>query len=356
MRVVNLSAISYPCRGYFYLGRLVKTEATFMEAIPSVFCNQIGNTPLVNLSDLVRPRGARLFGKCEFLNPGMSLKDRIAENMIRCAVERGELMVGGTIVCASSGNTGCSIAMLGSVQGFKVIVVTSEKCSSEKLKHIQAYHAELVVVKDSEYMQVASRLARENNYFDINQYSNPENPQAYYKTLGPELWRQTNGQITHFVMTGSTFGCISGTGKYLKEQNHSIQVVLADPIGSNMHKYYFQAYKTKNFSLEFGTMDSFIIEGAGKSKPTDCLNFNVIDDVQKVADQDSINMCHRLARHCGLLVGGSSGLNVHASLQLANKLTSNQTVVTILCDNGVKYLSKIYNSEFLLNNGITMNN
>ena len=320
----------------------------------SQFCDQIGRTPLVDLSSFVSPGGAKLYAKCEFLNPGMSLKDRIADRMIRTAIENGELEEGGTIVCASSGNTGCSVAMLGSVMGFRVIVVTSRKCSKEKLDHIKAYRAELIIAEDSEYMRVATQLARDNNYFDINQYCNPANPQAYYETLGPELWQQTDGKLSHFVMTGSTFGCISGTGKYLKEKNSQIRVILADPNGSNMHKYYFDGYKANKPDIELGAMKPFIIEGAGKSRPTDCLNCEIIDDVVQVSDQESVAMCHKLAEQQGIFAGGSSGLNVHASVQLANKLNSNDTVVTILCDNGIKYLSKIYNASYLSEHGIEM--
>lgn len=324
-----------------------------METRPSTFCDQIGGTPLVELSNLVKPGGARLFAKCEFLNPGMSLKDRIAKRMIQDAIDNGLLKPGGTLVCASSGNTGCAIAMLGSVHGFNVIVVTSSKCSQEKLNHIRAFGAEVRIENDKEYMAIAAQLAKHNDYFDINQYCNPANPQAYYETLGPEIWQQSEAQVSHFVMTGSTFGCISGTGKYLKEKNPNIKVVLADPVGSNMYKYYFQSYRANNPALDLGDMDSFIIEGAGKSRPTKCLDWKVIDDVRKVSDQQSIAMCYQLLRHQGLFVGGSSGLNVHAAVELANTLPSTAMVVTILCDNGVKYLSKIYNSEYLIHNGIT---
>ncbi|TQV77365.1 cysteine synthase family protein [Aliikangiella marina] len=318
----------------------------------NLYCQTIGKTPLINISNLVKPDGAKLLAKCEYANPGMSLKDRIASHMIHTAINNGQLKSGDTLVCASSGNTGCSVAMIGSMLGIKVIVVTSAKCSEEKQNHIKAYGAELMIMPDTDYMAKASELAIKHGYFDINQYSNPANPEAYYKTLGPEIWQETQGKVSHFVMTGSTFGCISGTGRYLKEQNAEIRVILADPDGSNMHDYYYKSFKENDNDFAVGAMKPFIIEGAGKSKPTPCLNFNVIDDVVKVNDQEAINMCYKLANTNGLLVGGSSGLNVHAAVEIANSLTSEHIIVTLLCDNGVKYLSKIFNSRFLTQNNI----
>lgn len=323
-----------------------------METLSLKITDRIGATPLIDLTSLVRKGGGKLYAKCEFMNPGMSLKDRIAQQMVKAAIQNNELRKGGTIVCASSGNTGCSIAMLGASLGFKVIVVTSKKCSKEKLEHIKAYGAEIIITEDTKYMQVANQLAETHGYFNIDQYSNPENPQAYFESLGPEIWSQTNGKISHFVMTGSTFGCITGTGRFLKEKNPNIKVVLADPSGSNMHKYYYQSYKAGNPDLELGAMKNFIVEGAGKSKPTSCLDCKVIDDVFSTTDQESVDMCYKLAKEKGLLVGGSSGLNVHAATVLANSLDPESCVVTVLCDNGVKYLSKIYNPEFLHDNNI----
>lgn len=325
-----------------------------MDLEPIKLCQdqQVGHTPLIDLSGLVKNNGAKLFAKCEYMNPGMSLKDRIASNMINKAIIKRELKPGGTIVCASSGNTGCSVAMFGAKFGFNVIVVTSDKCSLEKLNHIKSYGAKILIVGNDEYMRVADELAEEHGHFNINQYSNPDNPEAYFETLGPEIWSETQGEITHFVMTGSTFGCITGTGRYLKSKNPAVQILLSDPEGSNMYKFFHQAFKRGRLDLDLGAMGNFIIEGAGKSKPTDCLDCNVIDDVVQVTDQESIDMCRHLAKHQGLLVGGSSGLNVHAAVQLANTLTKDNTVVTVLCDSGVKYLSKIYNDNYLQSHNI----
>lgn len=305
----------------------------------------IGQTPLIKLDTNIKNSNAKIFAKCEFLNPSKSLKDRIARHMIDKAIEYGQLNEGDTIVCASSGNTGCSVAMLGQLKGFSVIVVTSTKCSQEKLNHIKAYGAQLILKNEVDYMSFANQLALDNNYFNINQYDNPYNTEAYYDSLGPELWSQSEQAITHFVMTGSTFGCITGTAKYLKEQNPNIKVILADPVNSNIYDYYYQGY-LNNQHIEPSRRIPYVIEGAGKSRPTKCLDFSVIDDVIQVSDQDAINCCHELAKTEGLLVGGSSGLNVHAARQVA-KSNNNANIVTILCDSGLKYLTKIYDPQFL---------
>ena len=188
----------------------------------------------------------------------------------------------------------------------------------------------------------------------VDQYNNIHNPEAYYQTLGPEIWKDTNGEITHFVMTGSTFGCISGTGRFLKDRNPAIRVTLADPVCSNIYAHYYSSYSSANdcSSPHLDSDRSSIIEGAGKSAPTKCLDFSVIDEVLKVSDEQAISACHQLVNHEGLLVGGSSGLNVFAAKQIANRLDRKHVVVTVLCDSGIKYLSKIYNQEFLSKNGL----
>lgn len=310
------------------------------------FIDLIGNTPLINLTQFVNENSAYLYAKCEFMNPGFSLKDRMASYILDVAEAQGTLKRGDVIVCSSSGNTGCSIAMLAQIRGYKAIIITSEKCSIEKRNHIQALNAKVIVVDHAIYMSYGKNFAQEHGYFDIDQYNNVYNPEAYYKTLGPEIWKDTNGKITHFVMTGSTFGCISGTGRFLKECNPNIQVILADPISSNIYEYYYKGLDA-NFESDLRSEKSSIIEGAGKASPTRCLDFSVIDKVLKVTDEEGVSMCHQLSRQEGLLVGGSSGLNVAAAKHIANRLDQSHFVVTILCDNGVKYLSKIYNKEFL---------
>ncbi|NEP73650.1 MAG: cysteine synthase family protein [Okeania sp. SIO2G4] len=318
------------------------------------FTDLIGNTPLIDLTRLVSENSAELYAKCEFINPGFSLKDRMANYILDVAEAQGKLKRGDVIVCSSSGNTGCSFAMLGKIRGYHVVIVTSNKCSIEKQNHIKALNADLIIVTQDTYMSYGENYAKENGYFDVNQYNNIYNPEAYYQTLGPEIWKQTNGEITHFVMTGSTFGCISGTGSFLKECNPKVKVILADPVNSNIYAYYYSNYSnSKNdLSLNSSLGQFSIIEGAGKSAPTKCLNFSVIDEVVKVSDEEAISTCHQLAKDEGLLVGGSSGLNVFAAKLIANRLDRKQVVVTVLCDSGIKYLSKIYNQEFLSKNGL----
>jgi len=313
------------------------------------FLDLIGKTPLIDLSGLINGVSSRLYAKCEFMNPGTSMKDRMANHILNMAEANGQLKKGDTIVCASSGNTGCSFAMLGAIKGYSIIIVTSKNCSLEKQNHIKALNAQLIVVdEDENYMDYGDKLAEENGYFNVDQYNNPYNPEAYYRTLGPEIWEDTQGEITHFVMTGSTFGCISGTGKFLKEKKPSVKVFLADPISSNIYSYYYSCY-SKNSSphVVVNTPENSIIEGAGKDQPTNCLDFSVIDEVLQVSDQDAVSACHQLSQREGVLVGGSSGINLAAAKSIANQLSEEKLVVTILCDSGIKYLSKIYNPEFL---------
>ena len=318
------------------------------------FIDLIGNTPLIDLSKLVDENSAYLYAKCEFMNPGLSLKDRIANYILDVAEAQGQLKRGDVIVCSSSGNTGCSFAMLGKMRGYHVVIVTPEECSIEKQNHIKALDAELIVVNKNDYMDYGGKYAQEHGYFDVDQYNNIYNPEAYYHTLGPEIWRDTNGEITHFVVTGSTFGCISGTGRFLKERNPEIKVILADPMSSNIYAHYYSNLKNKKNNLSFHVDHGkpSIIEGAGKSAPTKCLDFSVIDDVLQVSDEAAVSTCHQLLEYESLLVGGSSGVNVSAAKFIANRSDQKHVVVTVLCDSGVKYLSKIYNKKFLSLNGL----
>lgn len=309
---------------------------------PKRLVDLIGDTPLVDVSTMVND-SVQLYAKCEFMNPGLSMKDRLINYILLEAEGKKDLQPGDTIICASSGNTGLSVAMLGAVKGYKVIVVTSEKCSSEKRDHIRAFNAKLLVVDEEEYMEYAGELAKKHGYFDINQYDNPDNPQAYYATLGPEIWRQSQGEVSCLVMTSSTFGCIGGTAGYLKEQNRDIHVVLADPLYSGVSDYYWQ-YKQRPF--EKLSRKKYFIEGAGKATPSGCADFSLIDEVINVSDEEAVACCHQLAQTEGLFVGGSSGLNLSACQKLSERLDTG-VIVTILCDHGVKYLSKIYNPSFL---------
>jgi len=309
------------------------------------FIELVANTPLINLSSqLNSDNNNQLYAKCEFLNPGLSMKDRIVSYILNKAADDGFLTIGNSVVCASSGNTGCSVAMMGAILGYKVIIVTSTKCSEEKQNHIRAFGARLDVVEEKHYMSHAKELALEHGYFDINQYDNLDNPDAYYYSLAPEIWQQTQGKMTHFVMTASTFGCITGTSRYLKQQNPKIQTILSDPENSKIDQY-FQAYHYDE-PIQRENQPNYLIEGAGKSKPTRCTDFSLIDKVINVSDNEAVQCCHQASKTEGLLIGGSSGLNIAACQKLDGQV-ENAFIVTMLCDHGIKYLSKIYNPEFL---------
>eukprot|EP00096_Caligus_rogercresseyi_P000367 TRINITY_DN1078_c0_g1_i2.p1 TRINITY_DN1078_c0_g1~~TRINITY_DN1078_c0_g1_i2.p1 ORF type:complete len:344 (-),score=90.00 TRINITY_DN1078_c0_g1_i2:203-1234(-) len=314
----------------------------------------IGNTPLIDISsisDKLAP-GVKIYGKCEFMNPGFSMKDRIVKNILDKAEACGKLKKGGTVVSASSGNTGASLALLAGTRGYKAIITTTPKCSEEKMNSIKAYGAELHVAPSgvtedhpNSYLNMAKTLAADNDgWFDIDQYDNLDNPEGHYLTLGPEIWRQTRGRVSHFVLGGSTGGTISGVGKFLKEQKNDVKCVLADPYGSIFYDYHRTG--------KFGKPKAFLVEGIGKGHIPGCLNFDVIDDVIQVSDQDSLRTCHSLAQKEGLMVGGSAGLNVFAAKEVAESLTEPAVVVTVLCDLGVKYLTKVYNPQWLSDNGI----
>jgi len=309
-------------------------------------------TPLVDLSDLAPEGSARILAKAEFMNPGLSLKDRIARHILSSAIEDGALEPGRTIVCASSGNTGCSVAAIGRAMGHRVVVVTTPKCSEEKRAHIEAYGAEVIVEPD-DYMKAGETLAERVGGFDVAQYTNPRNPDAYYRTMGPEIWDQTEGRVTHFAMTGSTFGCFTGTVSFLKEQRPEVRGVYVDPENSHV-KHFVDAHRSGGeVSPEVDEpMESYVVEGAGKSKPTPLLDLDLVDQVLEVSDEEAIAMCHRLASETSILAGGSSGLNVAGGIELATHLGPEATVVTVLCDHGVKYLSKVYDPTYLAEAGV----
>ncbi len=222
------------------------------------------------------------------------------------------------MVAASSGNTGAAVAMLAAMRGYKAVITTSPKCSQEKMDAIRAYGAQLFVSPPGvaeehpdSYMNMARRLAEENGWFDVDQYDNLDNPEGHFRTLGPEIWMQTVGKVTHFVAGGSTGGTISGTGKFLKSMNPNIKCVLADPVGSIFCEYIRSGRVTKPAK--------FLVEGVGKGSIPGCMDANVVDDVVQVTDQEAFSTCHRLARTEGLMVGGSAGLNCFAALKLANE-------------------------------------
>ena len=308
----------------------------------------IGSTPLVDITNVCVPGhpNTKILGKCEFLNPGYSMKDRIIKNIFDMAEASGKLKPGMTVVAASSGNTGCSVALMCAIKGYKAVVITNKKCSEEKCASIRAYGAELIVSEDGKcYMEMETDLAKRNpNWFSVNQYDNLDNPAAHFKTTGPEIWDQTKGTVTHFVAAGSTGGTISGIGGYLKSKSQDTTVVLADPLGS-----IFAGYKSNG---KIGSSKSFLVEGVGKNNIPGAMNFDIIDSTITVTDRDAFKMCKTIASKTGLFVGGSSGLNVHAASEIARNSKEEITIVTMLCDLGVKYLSKVYNEDYLRENDL----
>jgi cystathionine beta-synthase len=308
---------------------------------------QIGNTPLIKLNRINRGLKPQIFAKLESANPGGSVKDRIGYNMIADAERRGELKPGGTIIEATSGNTGIGLAITASVKGYRCIFVVTDKVSDEKINYLKALGAEVIVVSNlvdpdspEYYVNVAKRLRKEiPNSFFAYQYSNPSNPEVHYSTTGPEIWRQTDGKITHFVSSIGTGGTISGTGRFLKEKNPNIQVIGADPLGS-----IFKHYKETGMIIK-GT--PYLVEGIGQDCLPENVHFQYIDKIINISDKDSFAAARRLTKEEGIFCGGSTGTIVHVVLQISKELTENDVVVFIVCDTGERYLSKAHNEDWL---------
>lgn len=309
----------------------------------------IGNTPLVKLEKIVTNKKVNVFVKCEFLNPTGSIKDRIVDYIIADAEQKGLLKPGGTIVENTSGNTGAAIALLAAVKGYRAILTMPDKVSLEKQNVLRAYGAKIIVTPTAaapdspeHYVNVAKRIAAETpNSFRLDQYDNPKNPEAHYVTTAPEIWQQAQHRIDIFVASGSTGGTVSGVGRFLKEQNPEIKVVMPDPMGS----IYYDYFKTGKI-LKKGNCN-YLVEGVGEDHLAKALDFSVLDEIIPFTDKAAFLMARRLANEEGLLVGGSSGANVWAALKIAEKLTEPATIVTVLPDSGIKYLSKIYNDDWM---------
>jgi cystathionine beta-synthase len=310
----------------------------------------IGNTPLLRLNrslDGLAGKGPLVLAKVEYLNPGGSVKDRIATRMIEAAEASGALQPGGTIVEPTSGNTGVGLAMVAQSKGYKCIFVCPDKVSEDKRNVLKAYGAEVVVCPTAvapehpdSYYNVSDRLASQPGAWKPDQYSNPNNPRSHYETTGPEIWKQTEGKITHFVAGVGTGGTISGIGRYLKEQNPDVQVIGADPEGS---------------VYSGGTGRPYLVEGVGEDFWPECFDRTVTDRVIEVSDADSFAFTRRLAREDALLVGGSSGMAAFAAKQLAEELAAagrdDAVIVVLLPDSGRGYLTKVFNDEWLARYG-----
>jgi cystathionine beta-synthase len=310
----------------------------------------IGNTPLVRLNRLTEGLECKLYAKLEMIGPGGSVKDRIGLSMIRGAEERGELKPGGTIIECTSGNTGMGLAIVACLKGYRAVFTINDKQSSEKIDMLKAMGAEVIVcptaVEPSDsrhYVQVARKLHEEiPNSFLANQYDNPDNALAHYQTTGPEIWRDTEGKVTHFICGMGTCGTISGTGKYLKEQNPAVKVIGVDPKGSLFYDFFHRGTTTQ--------AHVYRVEGIGEDFFPGVLDWGVIDDVVQVEDRQCFLTARKLAREEGVLAGGSAGGAVFAALQVARDLGPDDVVVVLLPDGGTRYLRKIYSDEWMRDN------
>jgi cystathionine beta-synthase len=303
----------------------------------------VGNTPLVRLSKVTEGLRPVILAKLEQLNPGGSVKDRIGLAMLEDAEQRGLLRPGGTIVEPTSGNTGHGLAMAAAIKGYKMIFVMPDKMSAEKISLLRAYGAEVVICPTNverespqSYYSVADRLTREvPGAFQPNQYFNPRNPEAHYRTTGPEIWRQTEGRITTFVAGVGTGGTISGVGKYLKEQNPAVRVIGADPEGS----------------IYSGEIAPYKVEGVGEDFWPGTFDRDIVDEFIQVTDRECFVAARKLARQEGILVGGSAGLALHAAIQVAVDSKPDDVIVVLLADTGRNYLSKFFSDEWMRQNG-----
>jgi cystathionine beta-synthase len=318
-------------------------------------CNNIleamGHTPLVRLNRLTKNLEPQIYVKADYLNPGGSVKDRIAKWMIDDAERRGVLKPGGTIIEGTSGNTGMGLALVAVTRGYKVVFTINDKQSREKVDALKAFGAEVIVCPTAvepedprSYYSIAKKLAREipNSYYP-NQYENPMNPQAHYETTGPEIWEDTEGKITHFVCGMGTGGTISGVGRYLKEKNPKVKIIGVDPIGS----LYYEFVKDG----KVGRATTYVVEGIGEDFFPGTMNLKIVDDVVQVNDEECFVWARRLAKQEGIFTGGSGGGCVSGALRIAKTGKKDDLIVAFLPDSGNRYLSKIYNDGWMREHG-----
>jgi cystathionine beta-synthase len=313
----------------------------------------IGWTPLIRLSRVTRGVRTPVFAKAEFFNPGGSVKDRIGLPIIEQAERDGTLKPGGVIVEATSGNTGIGLAMAAALRGYRCVFTMPDKMSQEKVRLLRAFGADVIVTPTAvppdhpdHYLMTAKRIAQETpGAIFANQFYNDANPDAHYKTTGPEIWEQTDGRVTHFVYAAGTGGTMTGVGRYLKEKNKQIRVIAGDPVGSILA----EMWRSKGQAKVEGV--PYKVEGIGQDKIPGTLDMNVVDDFITVTDKESFSMARRLTREEGLFVGGSSGLIIHVAVQIAKQLDDPKAlIVAILPDTGERYLSKVYSDEWMREN------
>ncbi len=311
----------------------------------------VGRTPLVKINRMVDKKAATIYAKVEYLNPGGSIKDRIAINMVRRAEEQGRLKPGATIVESTSGNTGLGLAIVSAIKGYRCVFTMPDKMSKEKIDMLKAFGAEVVVTPTNVahdapegYVEVARRIARETpNALYIDQYSNQANPEAHYLTTGPEIWEDTDGKIDYLVVGAGTGGTVTGAGRYLKEQakkqGRKIQIVCPDPEGSIYYDLFY-----KNPPREPAV---YKVEGVGHDFMVDTLDMSVIDEVRQVSDRESFNAARKLSREEGIFAGGSAGTAIHVAVELANEVGAGKVIVVIIPDSGDRYISKFYKDEWM---------
>ncbi|MGB0036386.1 MAG: cystathionine beta-synthase [Candidatus Acidiferrales bacterium] len=311
----------------------------------------IGNTPLIRLNRLAKDSPAEVYAKVDYMNPGGSVKDRIGVWMIDEAERKGLLKPGGTIIEGTSGNTGMGLALVAVVRGYKVVFTITDKQSREKIDLLKAFGAEVIVCPTAvepedprSYYSVAKKLAREipNSYYP-NQYANPMNPQAHYETTGPEIWKDTEGKITHFVCGVGTGGTISGVGRYLKEQNPKIKIIGVDPIGS----LYYEFVKTG----KVGKALTYVVEGIGEDFFPATMDLKILDDILQVNDEECFVWARRLAKQEGIFTGGSGGGCISGTLKVARECKKGDFLVAFLPDSGTRYLSKVFNDGWMQEHG-----
>ena len=309
----------------------------------------IGNTPMVILNKITSGLSCKVYAKYETFNPGNSVKDRIGLKMIIDAEKKGLLSPGGTIIEGTSGNTGLGLAIVAITRGYKCIFVTSDKQSQEKIDILKLYGAEVVVCPTNveaddprSYYSVSKKLAQEvPNSWYVNQYDNPSNPMGHYESTGPEIWEQTGGKVTHFVVGVGTGGTISGVGKFLKEKNNKIKIWGVDAYGSVLKKY----HETGIFDKD--EIYPYVTEGIGEDMIPQNIDFDIIDGFTKVTDKDAALYCRKLLKYEGMFLGNSAGAAIKGVIQLKENFKSEDLVVVLFHDHGSRYLKKIYNDDWM---------